>query len=59
MQQAKYLDWLVSLLGACAIALALGLLLPGLRPGAPYLLVIGVLMHGYGMFKMYVKPSGK
>lgn len=55
--ETTYGVWLASLLGACGIALALGLLLPQLKPGAPYLLIAGALFHGWGMYRMHAKRA--
>jgi len=52
MKGDRYLDWLASLTGACLIAVALGLLFPVLRPAAPYHLIAGALLHGWGMYRI-------
>ncbi|MEK7096195.1 MAG: hypothetical protein AAB896_02835 [Patescibacteria group bacterium] len=53
--KAKYSVWQASLLGACAIALGLGVLLANYISDtfAWLLIVVGVVTHGLGMYRMY------
>lgn len=51
--KAKYIEWEASLFGACGIALALGVYFSEyLKPFTFWLIVIGVMLHGWGMFKI-------
>lgn len=54
---AKYSVWQTSLLGACAVAFGLGVLLAGFvsNSWAWAVIILGVLVHGYGMYHMYKK----
>ncbi len=53
LTKARYSEWLASLLGACGIALGLGTLLADyLAPFAVWLILAGILLHGWGMYKM-------
>lgn len=50
----KYSEWLGSLLGACFIAFALGIWLHSTFKNIAWLIVVvGVLLHSWGMYKMY------
>lgn len=50
----KYNEWLSSLFGACFIAFALGVWLYSLFDKFVWLiLVIGLLLHSWGMYKTY------
>lgn len=50
---STYGEWLASLLGACGIAIGLGVYLAEyLTSLAPWLILIGILLHGWGMYKM-------
>lgn len=54
LRKAKYNEWLGSLLGACLIALGLGsLFAESLKPIVWWLIVAGVLLHGWGMYKIH------
>ena len=52
---AQYSIWQASLFGASAIAFGLGVLLAGYVDSswAWALIILGVLVHGYGMYRMY------
>jgi Flp pilus assembly protein TadB len=52
--KAKYSEWLGSLFGACFIAFALGVWLHDtFNAIAWFILLTGVLLHSWGMYKMY------
>lgn len=54
MMSANYSEWLASLLGACIVAFALGVLLSQYFTALLWpILVIGVLLHAWGMRKTY------
>ncbi len=54
LTKAKYLEWQASLFGACGIAIALGVYFADfLRPYAPWLLIAGVIIHSWGMYKIH------
>lgn len=51
--KGTYSEWLSSLFGACMIAFSLGILLADtLRFMTYYILIAGVLLHGWGMYRM-------
>ncbi len=52
--KAKYSEWQFSLWGACFIAFALGVLLASyFQRFAFVVIVIGIGMHGWGMYKIH------
>lgn len=54
LTKAKYLEWQASLFGACGIALGLGVYFSEyLKPFALWLVVLGVILHSWGMFKIH------
>lgn len=54
LTKMKYSEWLGSLLGACFIAFVLGVWLHNpFKSLACLILVIGVLLHSWGMYKTY------
>jgi uncharacterized membrane protein HdeD (DUF308 family) len=54
LTKAKYGEWQASLFGACGIALGLGVLFaPYLESWALWLIIIGVIMHGWGMYRIH------
>lgn len=54
LTKAKYGEWQASLFGASFIAFALGVWLTDwFRSWAWLILVIGIFMHSWGMYKMY------
>ncbi|KKU19989.1 MAG: hypothetical protein UX30_C0005G0030 [Candidatus Saccharibacteria bacterium GW2011_GWA2_46_10] len=55
--KAKYRVWQASLFGATAIAFGLGILVADYFSNkiAWTVIIFGVLLHGYGMYKMYKK----
>lgn len=54
LTKAKYSEWLSSLFGACFIAFALGVWLSDIFKGWIWLiLIIGLLVHSWGMYKTY------
>ncbi len=54
LTQAKYGEWLASLFGACLIAFVLGVWLANTFSAWAWLiLIVGVLLHSYGMYKTY------
>jgi hypothetical protein len=53
LNKAKYIEWQASLWGACAIAFGLGTLLSDyFDKFAPALILIGIILHGWGMYKI-------
>ena len=60
MYHAKYGEWLASLFGACAIAFGLGLLLADyVSDFAPVFIVIGGLIHAWGMYRTHKTNRSK
>jgi hypothetical protein len=54
LTKAKYSEWQASLFGACFVAFALGVLLAGfMRPFAMWILVVGIAIHSWGMYKIH------
>ncbi len=54
MTQAKYSEWLASLFGACLIAFALGVWLTSTFDDFAWIiLIVGILLHGFGMYMTY------
>lgn len=52
--KAKYSEWLASLFGACLVAFVLGVWLHKTFSGIAWpVLVTGVLLHSWGMYKTY------
>lgn len=52
--KAKYSEWLGSLFGASFIAFALGVWLHNIFQGIAWIiLIIGLLLHSWGMYKTY------
>lgn len=53
--KAKSSHWQASLYGACAIALGLGVVLAGYisKQAGWALIILGVIVHGWGMYNMY------
>lgn len=53
LTKAKYIEWQASIFGACGVALALGVWFQEyLRPFAVGLLILGVVLHGWGMYRI-------
>lgn len=51
--RGTYSEWLSSLMGACMIAFGLGILFAeSLRFLTWYLLIAGVVLHAWGMYRM-------
>lgn len=54
LTKAKYIEWQASLFGACFIAFGLGSLLTKyISEYALLVILIGILMHAWGMFKIH------
>lgn len=54
LTKAKYSEWLGSLFGACLIAFALGVWLHDTFKSFIWpILIVGVLLHSWGMYKTY------
>jgi hypothetical protein len=54
LTKATYLEWQMSLFGASFIAFGLGVLLAGYLPWlATPALIVGVVMHGWGMYRIH------
>ncbi|MBL8030265.1 MAG: hypothetical protein JNN11_03385 [Candidatus Doudnabacteria bacterium] len=51
--KAKYGEWQASLFGACGIALGVGILLaPYIHSWALWLVIIGAVLHAWGMYRI-------
>jgi hypothetical protein len=54
LTQMKYSEWLASLIGACLIAVSLGVWLHEILDSLAWLiLILGVALHSWGMFVTY------
>lgn len=54
LRKAKYIEWQASLFGASFIAFGLGALVAlYFRPYALIIILTGIIMHSWGMYKMY------
>lgn len=54
LTKAKYSEWQSSLWGACSIAFGLGVLSARIfEPYAYVLILIGIILHGWGMYKIH------
>lgn len=54
LTKAKYIEWQASLFGASLIAFGLGVLLANyLQPFALTIILIGIIMHSWGMYKIH------
>lgn len=54
LTKAKYIEWQASLFGACFIAFGLGVLLASyFQPFALIIILIGIIMHSWGMYKTH------
>jgi hypothetical protein len=54
LYQARYVEFLADLIGACLISLAVGAwFASSLSSWAPLLLVLGVPLHSWGMFRIH------
>lgn len=54
LTKAKYVEWLASLFGACAIALGLGIVFSKyLSSDAPLLILLGIILHAWGMYRIH------
>lgn len=54
LTQASYLEYQASLFGACGVALGLGALFPQyIQPLAFLLILVGSVMHGWGMYRIH------
>jgi hypothetical protein len=55
-----YLEWQGSLWGACFIAFGLGVLLSSyFGKFAIALILVGIILHSWGMFKIHQRNKGK
>lgn len=60
LTRAKYHEWQASLWGACSIAFGLGLLLSSyVGQFATALILVGIILHGWGMYKIHQRNKGK
>jgi hypothetical protein len=58
LTKASYGEYQASLFGACGIALALGIFLADyLRPFAYGLLLLGIFLHSWGMYKTHKRNN--
>lgn len=54
LTKARYGEWQASLFGACFIALGLGVLLASyFTDFALIIILIGIIMHSWGMYKIH------
>jgi len=54
LTKAKYIEWQASLWGTCTIAFGLGMLLSSYLQQFVYILIlIGIIMHAWGMYKIH------
>lgn len=54
LTKASYSEYQASLFGACGVALALGVFLADyLQSFAVWFLIIGVIIHSWGMYKVH------
>lgn len=54
LTKAKYLEWQASLFGACFVAFGLGAFLSNyLKAWIAPLIIIGVVIHGWGMYRIH------
>ncbi len=55
---ASYAEYQASIFGACGIALALGVFLADyVRPYTIYILVLGIILHSWGMYKIHQRSN--
>ncbi len=60
LTKAKYVEWEASLFGACLIALGLGAMFANyLEPFILWLIIIGVILHGWGMYQVHIRNREK
>jgi hypothetical protein len=54
LTKAKYGEWQASLFGACLMALGLGVYFANyIAKFTPIIILIGVILHGWGMYKIH------
>jgi hypothetical protein len=54
LKSATLLEWEASLFGACFIAFGLGALLADVAQAyAPAVIAVGILVHGWGMYRVH------
>ena len=54
LTKAKYIEWEASLFGASFIAFGLGVLFASyVSSYALFIILIGIIMHSWGMYKMH------
>ncbi len=59
LTKAKYSEWQASLWGACAIAFGLGILFSSyFQTIAYFLILIGIVLHSWGMYKTHQRNQG-
>ncbi len=59
MRKATYGEWLGSLIGACLVAVAIGIYLPKtFLYVAPWALIVGGLLHTWGMIRIHQRNKG-
>lgn len=59
LTKAKYIEWQASLFGACFIAFGLGILLESYFAAFALLIIlIGIVMHSWGMYKIHQRNKG-
>ena len=58
IMKAKYEEWLVSLIGDCFIAFALGILLYNFfQPYTWIIMILGIILHSWGMYKTHKRNN--
>lgn len=59
LTKAKYIEWQASLFGACFIAFGLGILLASYFVAFALLIIlIGIVIHSWGMYKIHQRNKG-
>jgi hypothetical protein len=59
LTKAKYVEWQASLFGACFIAFGLGVLFADLaEPFSWVIILVGIVLHGWGMYKIHIRNKG-
>ena len=59
LTKARYVEWQASLFGACFIAFGLGILLASyFQTFALFIILIGIILHSWGMYKIHKRNKG-
>jgi hypothetical protein len=58
LTHATYREWEASLFGACLIAFGLGVLLAhAMQPYLWWIILLGILLHGWGMYRIHQRNT--